>query len=167
MDSFFSRHPELSIRRAQNLNPARAQKLNRVIVDDHFCKLESLMDEFDPGDKPNRIYNLDEISCRLTLHKQQKVVAKKGCKRVHLMGQEHGENVTIVAYVNAAGVAVPPMIIFKGKRSNPTVRDDLPHSSTFEMSEKGSMTVDIFIKWLHFSEFKPPEKVLLVFDGAL
>lgn len=167
MDSFLKRHPEISIRRAQTLNPARAQKLNPMIVDDHFGKLKTVMDELDLHDKPNRIFNLDEKACRLTLHKQQQVLAKRGAKRVHLMGQEHGENVTIVACVSAAGYVPPPMIIFKGKRSNQTFGDDLPPMSKFVMSEKGSMTNDLFIKWLdHFNEFKPSGRVLLIFDGA-
>lgn len=38
---FLKRHPNISQRKAQ-LNPARAQKLNRFIVGDYFTKLEEL-----------------------------------------------------------------------------------------------------------------------------
>jgi len=59
---------------------------------------------------------MDEKGCQLSLHHQQKVLAKKGSKRVHLVAPEHGENVTIVACGSASGIVIPPMIIFKGQR---------------------------------------------------
>lgn len=34
--AFMKGHPEISVRKAQFMNPARAQKLNKFIVDDHF-----------------------------------------------------------------------------------------------------------------------------------
>ncbi|GFN95561.1 tigger transposable element-derived protein 1-like [Plakobranchus ocellatus] len=35
------------------------------------------------------------------------------------------------------------------------------------MAEKGSMTNELFVKWLqHFSKFKPQGSILLIFDGA-
>lgn len=37
---FLKRHPEVRRRKAQNLNEARAAKLNRFIVHDYFSKLE-------------------------------------------------------------------------------------------------------------------------------
>lgn len=73
---FMKRHPELSKRKAQNMNPARAQKLNRFIVGDYFRKLEDILDTLDLKNKPGRIFNIDEKGCRLTLHHQQSVLAK-------------------------------------------------------------------------------------------
>ncbi|KAJ8931576.1 hypothetical protein NQ314_015488 [Rhamnusium bicolor] len=74
---FRKRNPELSIRKAQNMDPARAQKLNKYIVNDYFTKLESILDEMDLKNKPERIFNMDEKGCRLTLHHQQIVLAKR------------------------------------------------------------------------------------------
>ena len=42
------------------MNPARAQKLDRYIVNDYFEKLENLMIEFNLLQKPDRIFNLAE-----------------------------------------------------------------------------------------------------------
>lgn len=42
---FLKRHPALSKRKAQSMNPARAQKLNPVIVKDYFTKLGNIMDK--------------------------------------------------------------------------------------------------------------------------
>lgn len=123
--------------------------------------------ELDVMDKPHLIFNIDEKGCRLNLHKAQQVFARKGSKRVHLIGQEHAENVSIVGCGNALGQMIPPMLLFKGKRKKIEWMDNLPPGSQIEMTEKGSMTTATFITWLdHFAKFMPPGNVLLIFDGA-
>ena len=167
VEGFLIRHPEISKRKAQAMNPGRAAKLNKFIVKDYFQKLEQVMEQNELFDKPQQIFNMDEKGCRLTLHHQQKVLAGKGKKRVHMVAPEHAENVTRVACANAAGYAIPPMIIFRGKRNKPEFQDNFPPNTLVVMSEKGSITTELFIKWLHhFGQFKPPGKVLLIFDGA-
>lgn len=93
---FLQRHPEVSRRKTQSMNLGRAAKLNKFIVSDYFENLKEIMTRLDIFDKPQLIYNIDEKSCRLALHKQQTVYARKGEKRVHLVASEHGENVSIV-----------------------------------------------------------------------
>ncbi|XP_072375567.1 uncharacterized protein, partial [Diabrotica undecimpunctata] len=167
LKGFLQRHPEISIRKAQNMNPARAQKLNKFIVKDYFDKLRGVLQELDLIDKPERIYNVDEKGCRLSLHHQQTVLAKKGAKRVHLVAPEHGENVTIVSCANANGTAIPPAVLFKGRRMKPEWKDNLPHGTLALMTPKGSMNVETFIIWLeHLAKYKLEGKCLLIFDGA-
>ena len=165
---FLGRHPEVARRRTQNLNPARACKLNKFIVTDYFDKLKTVINETDVAGKPQLIYNIDEKGCRLTLHHQQQVLAKKGAKRVHIVAPEHAENVTIVTCGNASGQFIPPVILFKGQRLKPEWTENLPPGTNVIMTPKGSMTTDVFIKWLeHFSQFRVGnEKVLLIFDGV-
>ena len=164
---FLNRHPEISIRKAQAMNPGRAIKLNKHIVEDYFNKLKVVMENNDFFRKPRCRYNMDEKGCRLTLHHQQSVLAQRGAKRVHLVAPEHAQNVTVVACGNAAGAAIPPMIIYKGKRCKPEYADNLPPDTFVRMSEKGNMITKLFIEWLdHFSKFKTAGTVLLIFDGA-
>lgn len=164
---FLKRHPEITRRKAQHMNAARAAKLNKYIVNDYFQKLKNVMTESGVTDKPQCIFNIDEKGCRLNLHKQQTVLAKKGSKRVHFIAEEHAQNVTVVACGNALGQAIPPMILMKGIRQKPEWCVNLPPGSVIEMTTKGSMTTQTFVKWIdHFSNFKPPGKVLLIFDGA-
>ncbi|XP_072378057.1 uncharacterized protein [Diabrotica undecimpunctata] len=161
---FLGRHPEVTRRKTQNLNPARASKLNKVIVTDYFEKLKVLMEELDVAGKPQNIYNIDEIGCRLTLHHQQEVFAKKGTKRVHIVAPDHAKNVTIVSCANASGQYVPPMILFKGQRLKPDWEENLSPGTKVVMTPKGSMTHDIFVKWIeHFQQFRV---TLLIFDGV-
>ncbi|XP_072394971.1 uncharacterized protein [Diabrotica undecimpunctata] len=118
-------------------------------------------------DKPKRIYNVDEKGCRLTLHHQQKVLAQKGARRVHVVANEHGESVTIVSCGNALGTAIPPMVLFKGKRSKPEWVDSLPPGAVVQMTAKGSMNIETFSVWLqHFSKFKVAGPCIIIFDGA-
>lgn len=105
---------------------------------------------------PERIFNVDEKGIRLCVHKPPTVIAKKGAKRVHNRSQEHGENVTVVACVNALGNAIPPLILFKGKLRNPEYKDNLPPGAEYEMTPKGSMTAATFVKFLeHLGKYKP------------
>ena len=167
LKAFLNRNPAISIRKAQPINPGRAAKLNPYIVKDYFDKLKDIMEKNNFFDKPQCIFNMDEKGCRLTLHHQQQVMARKGTKRVHLIAPEHAENVTLVVCASAVGSVIPPMVIFKGKRSKPEYNDNLPPNTVVCMSDKGSMTTTLFIKWVeHFSKFKPSGTVLLIFDGA-
>lgn len=43
LKGFKDRHPELTVRKPKNLNPAREQKLNEFVVIDYFKKLEQVM----------------------------------------------------------------------------------------------------------------------------
>jgi len=109
------------------------------------------MEELQLFDKPDRIYNMNEKGCQLMLHHQQKVLTQTGAKRVHLVSPEHAENATVVACANAIGNAIPPMVLLKGVRRRPAFADDLPPCSAVETAPRGSMTTDIFIRWLrHF-----------------
>ena len=94
-------------------------------------------------------------------------MTQRGAKRFHLVAPEHAENVSSALCANATGSAIPLMVIAKGKRSKPEYGDDLPQNAMICMSDKGSMTTKLFIKWLeHFSIYKPVGKVLLIFDGV-
>lgn len=164
---FLKRHPDLAKRKVQILNPARAQKLNKPIVEAHFEEIRKLYDELDLHDHPEKIFNMDEKGCRLTLHRQPTVIARKGERRVHLQAAEHGENVTVVGCANALGNAIPPMILFKGSRKKEEYDENLPTGTKVLMAPKGSMTTELFIRFIeHLAQNKPPGKCLLIFDGA-
>nr|XP_023026974.1 uncharacterized protein LOC111514962 [Leptinotarsa decemlineata] len=148
---FLGRHPEVVKRKSQFMNPARSAKLNKFIVNDYFEKLREVMLKLDILQSPQRIFNIDEKGCRLNIHKLQQVYACKGVKRVHLISQEHAENVSIVSCGNAIGQVIPAMILFKGKRKKNEWHDNLPAGTVIE---------------IHFAKYKPEGRVLLIFDGA-
>lgn len=98
---FLKRHKDVSRRKAQNLNPARAQKLNKAVVADYFEKLKKILEENDLLHSPERIYNIDKKGCQLNVHRAPQVLAERGAKRVHIVAHEHGESVTVVSCGNA------------------------------------------------------------------
>lgn len=164
---FLKRNPSISKRKPQILNPARAQKLNKPIVQEHFQNIRKLYDQLDILQHPERLYNMDEKGCRITVHNQHTVLAEKGSKRVHLIAPEHAENVTIAMCVNAIGTAIPAMILFKGQRQRPDLLENLPAGTLVRMAPKGSMTSDLFVEFIqHLAKYKVAEKCLLIFDGA-
>uniref|UniRef100_A0A2A4K7W9 HTH CENPB-type domain-containing protein n=2 Tax=Heliothis virescens TaxID=7102 RepID=A0A2A4K7W9_HELVI len=164
---FLKRNPSISKRKPQIMNPARAQKLNKPIVQQHFQSIRKLYDELDILRHPERLYNMDEKGCRITVHKQHTVLAEKGSRRVHLIAPEHAENVTIAMCVNAIGTTIPAMILFKGQRQRPDLTENLPAGTLVRMAPKGSMTSDLFVEFIqHLARYKVVDKCLLIFDGA-
>lgn len=53
--NFLKDNPTTAVRKSQNLNPARAQKLNKFIVDDHSNNFKSVLA------KNNLLANLERI----------------------------------------------------------------------------------------------------------
>lgn len=165
--AFLKNNPLVAKRKSQTLNPGRAQKMNRTIVSDHFQKLQACLEELDIVNQPQQIYNMDEKGCRLTIHHQNYVLARKGAKRVHFIAPEHAENVTIVSCCNALGHTIPPMVLFKGQRMKQEWKDNMPPETEVMMTPKDNMTTGIFCTWMdHFAKFKVEGPTLLVFDGA-
>ncbi len=161
LTSFKKRHPEVALRQPQHLNEARAQKMNKPIVADYFEKLRNVMTELDIMNKPEKIFNMDEKGIQMSLHKSPKVLTTKGKKRNHVRGKEHGENVTVVAAGSAVGFLIPPMILFKGVRKDLSWVKLLPTGSAVEMTPKGCMNIETFVKYLdHFAKYKPTGKFL-------
>lgn len=97
------------------LNPARAQKVNKFIwicFYWSFTKLKEILNEKQLLQSPHLIYNIDEKK----VTNRRITPPKEGEKSVHDNAPEHAENVTGVACANALGQAIPPMVLFKGKR---------------------------------------------------
>jgi hypothetical protein len=70
LEGFFCRNLMTAARKAQYLNPGRAQQLTRFIVNDYFAKLKITMEELGIMNKTECIYNVDEKGCSVCLHKQ-------------------------------------------------------------------------------------------------
>ncbi|KAF2880835.1 hypothetical protein ILUMI_25339 [Ignelater luminosus] len=64
---------------------------NHILAEKKSNNLLVMLD-LDIMDKPHLIFNIDEKGYRLNLYKAQQVFARKGSKRVHLIGQEHAGN---------------------------------------------------------------------------
>lgn len=166
--SFMRRHPNLSVRKAQGISRARTEGMNREEVKSYFDLLTSILTENNLLDKPNCIWNCDEIGVQLN-NEPGKVIAQKGSKDVHVVtSAEKGETVTIMACCNAEGQFLPPFCIFKGVYAKPQYIKDAPPGTVIKMRrESAYINSELFMEWIseHFIPRKSPGKHLLILDG--
>lgn len=70
---------------------------------------------------------------------------------------ERGTLTTGIFCMNAAGVYVPPMLVFKGLRFKPEWKTGAPPGTSFGLSESGWSNADVFFNWLKdFGAFVKP-----------
>ncbi|KAK9685523.1 hypothetical protein QE152_g37968 [Popillia japonica] len=157
------RHSEISRRKAQFMNPARAQKLNKFIVNDRFKKLNEVYNNLylkshherfmmwmrkvaTKQSATSRLFwptrGLKECIYSLPNTLESVIIAgcARGLKECIYSLPNTLESVIIAGCVNALGSALSPMIIFKAKRLKPELYDNLPWRSLAEKSAKSVMT---------------------------
>ena len=84
------------------------------------------------------------------------------------MSKDKGENTTIVSYVSAGGVAMPPFIIFKAAKVKTEWREAAPSSYYLRRSESGYINANLFHESAEkFVEFLKEKKILVGQDRAL
>lgn len=168
MKSFMSRHPNLTLRKPEATSGARAMGFNQPSVKKFFDLLKGIIDQFKLT--PDRIYNSDETGISVNPKGHSKIIATKGKRQVGaLKSAERGDNVSVELCFSAAGVYMPPMLIFPRKRIQKEFELGLPPGSWAEVNETGWMNSELFLKWLKmFVQFTKASKdnvVLLIFDG--
>lgn len=166
--AFMRRHPELSLREPENTSLARAQGFNKPRVESFFQLLGTIYDE--EKLTPDRVYNMDETSLSTVQDGQNKIIGARGKRRIGAMvSNERGESTTCVVCMSAAGVFIPPMLIYKRKRMKEEIVNGAPPGTVFTAQEKGWMSNECFCLWLkHFIDVVKPssnKKVVLVLDG--
>ena len=109
--SFRSRHPELVLRTPDNLERSRANAFTREVVDEYFECLKTTLEQNNLLNAPRQLFNCDETFLPLNLA-CEKVVARKNVKHVYTQSRGTSDNITMLCGASAAGVALPPMIIY-------------------------------------------------------
>jgi DDE superfamily endonuclease len=162
---FMKDHPNLSFRTPQELTEARAQRANKVVVKDHFDKLQQIIQEnsLDAG----RIWNMDETGF-IIVPCLQKVIAKKGARQVHKVAQGNShDHISVVPTISAAGTYIPHLIIYKGSRAILGLLEGAPAGTVMGFTDSGYMRESLFQMYIeHFNKSIPPARpVLLILDG--
>ena len=106
--AFRRKHPHLALRTAEPVSYARSIGTRPEII----CRyLEKTLIENDLLHQPCNIFNMDETGMPLDPI-APKVLAIKGIK--HPVSTTTGDKsqITVASYCNAAGYAIPPIVIF-------------------------------------------------------
>ena len=93
---------------------------NRDTIEHYFSLLHDVLSSHDLLNKPAQIFNADESGVSLNPN-PPKVVSPKGrqMKKVRYRCSGQKGQITIVACANAAGQAIPPMLIYNAAKLNP------------------------------------------------
>ena len=158
--SFFHRNQSLSRRRADSTAHVRMDSVNKESINQYFNLLEETMLSH------NILKNLDETGMSLS-PRMPNIVAKHGQKKVRYRTSVKKEQITIIACANAAGQAIPPMVIFEGKYLNHEWTIGEVPGTIYVISDKGWTDQELFMFWLkHFlNNAVPARPLLLLLDG--
>ena len=165
--NFLNRH-HLSLRTPEQVSAARAMGFNPVQLKKFFDNLKKLYTE--EKFEPTRIFNMDETGISTSPNKSPKVISQKGKREVQkIASADRGETITAVCCFSAAGMYVPPALIFKRKKVKPELTEDAPAGTLQLCSDSGFINSDLFMKWLeHFKNYVNPTEsspVLLLLDN--
>ncbi|XP_045181703.2 tigger transposable element-derived protein 6-like [Mercenaria mercenaria] len=139
----------LTLRQPERLGSTRCRMMNRDVVGKYFEALSNIITSSNLNDKPEFIWNCDETSKNFE-HNPIKVVSGIGAKNVCGRTSSKSTNITIMACVNAAGKAMPPMFIVKGKTPRSLYSFNTqaaPPGTKWSYQEKGWMTDQIGEQW--------------------
>ena len=164
---FLKRWPKLSERKPQHLSAKRAAAASEetlqswfTMVQEFFVEKGLLKRRRPVADFASRIWNADESGfCLGTTSK--KLLARRGDRSVHEVGgASDRQYITINACGNAAGVRLPPFILYKGKNLYDSWTKGGPAGTVFGTSTSGWMEEANYLSWFQ-KQFYPAVKSLL------
>ena len=167
-EKFQKRHQELSLRSSETLSQRRAVAMSPAVLNKYFDLLEDTVKGNDLHKRPALIFNCDESGFPL-VHRPGKRIAGKGQKHVLTVTSDSKSRVTVLACVNAAGYAIPPLVIYA--RANLTkllYQGEIPGTMYALSPGSGWMDGITFYEWFehHFLEYAPSGRpLLLLLDG--
>ena len=166
LKAFMSRN-NISMKQATLISSARKSATeNPFVIYDFYDVISKLMAE--KNYPPTHIWNCDESGFPSD-PKKIKVVSAKGETAYRVTAGAGRENTTTLAVANAAGKALPPLIVFQGKNFQSTWRGENALPGTwYGCSETGWMTTELFAEWFNvFCKTVKERPLLLMFDGHL
>ena len=116
---------------------------------------------------PRQLYNCHETYLPLNIS-CQKVIAQKNSKHVYVRSRGTSEHITLLCGASAAGIALPPMIIFSKCFPGGSYRFDGPDDAVYTKSNSGWIDSELFLQCMkkvflrHCGSQRP---VLLFVDG--
>lgn len=144
---FMERNPDIIEKMPQNLSISRALSATQMNLRNWFSQTREMFESTGLLDRPQNIWNVDEIGiCDLQKMVKTLCVSREGAYQV--TGAERGKLTTVLALCNAAGVVVPPMVIFKGERVQAQWLDFAPKNMPIRATKSGYINANIFFEYM-------------------
>ena len=153
LQGFLRRHVELKKKNCVNLSLARAMGANPVQIKIFFTNYRKWLESWNLEHSPNHIWNVDESGVG-DVPAEGTVIGVKGETAFQTVSGELSQNTTVLTYVSAGGLVVPPMIIFKGGKVKQEWREAAPTGYFIRSSSTGYINAKLFAdygeKFVHF-----------------
>ena len=166
-EGFMRRYPRLSLRKPQPLSVARARVGSDEVIKSFFEKLGGIYGRLNLLSKPMLVFNCDETGITV-VHSPGRVLTEMGRKKVwSVTSGERGKTHTVVTCVSAAGLLIPPMMIYPRVCLAEGLKAGAYPGTLFACSKSGWITQELFLEWFRFfvASIPPTRPVLLIFDG--
>ena len=113
---FVKKNTTLSSKLARSMDAKRVQQTNEVVAADFIKKLRHVLQTYNIP--PAHIWNMDETGYCIAgnIKHTQRVIVPKTQRIIYTAGASNREWVSIIECVSAAGAALSPYLIFKGKQ---------------------------------------------------
>ena len=134
------RHPSIVLRKSDSLERTRAEAFNEVFVTEYFEILRNTLTTNNLTTSPRQIYNCDETFLLMN-YTREKVVAAKGAKNVYSLTTGASDHISLLCCVSAAGLPLPPMIIYSKSFPGSPYRFDGPDDALYAKSDSGKYRV--------------------------
>ena len=122
---------------------------------------KSLLLQYELNYKPFNIWNIDETGLP-DIPREQKVVGVTGEAASQTVAGEKPVNTMLLMYVSAGGLAMPPMVIFKGSKLDADWREAAPSGYVIRASKTGYIESKLFAeygeKFIQFTKEKKLDK---------
>lgn len=141
--SFKKRHRHMTLCTAEKLSYSRAVSCSPDILDHYYDLLEQTLSDNDLLDKPYQIFNLDETGIPLD-PSPPKVVVPKGTKHPSFITTGNRAQITVLSCCNAAGSAMPPMVIFDRIILKPELTSGEIPGTIYGLSKNGWSDSELF-----------------------
>jgi hypothetical protein len=126
----------------RKLDTPRAKSATPEAVENYFTNLVEVMDKYNLQSKPHLNYNVDETGIQPD-QRPPNVIATPGSKPLSVTSHR-STTATSIGCANAIGNAIPPFLIFKGKRFNEDLMKGATPGSRGVLSESSWSNSDIF-----------------------
>lgn len=140
---YLQRHPELSVRFAANIKKVRAG-VNEAMISEYIDNLKVVTE----GVPPECIYNYDESNL-CDDPGRKRILCRRGCKYPERVINSTKSSTSVMFCGSAAGVALPPYIIYKAEHLWSTWTENGPRGARYNRTKHGWMDGATFEEWFN------------------